>query len=63
MPPKVRDVIRRLEDEGWVQVRMRGSHRQFKHVAFRDLVTVSGPPGKDISPGLLADIQKKAGWR
>ena len=39
---KVRDVIRVLEADGWYQVRMRGSHRQFKHPAKRGLVTVSG---------------------
>jgi hypothetical protein len=28
---KVRDVMRMLANEGWVQVTQRGSHRQFKH--------------------------------
>ncbi|HZH89801.1 MAG TPA: type II toxin-antitoxin system HicA family toxin [Pyrinomonadaceae bacterium] len=30
---KVRDVIRRLEEDGWQLVRMKGSHRQFRHPA------------------------------
>jgi len=28
---KVREVIRLLEEDGWRQVRMSGSHRQFQH--------------------------------
>jgi len=28
---KIRDVIRMLEQDGWVLVRTRGSHRQYKH--------------------------------
>jgi predicted RNA binding protein YcfA (HicA-like mRNA interferase family) len=28
---KVRDVIKKLEADGWVHVRTTGSHRQFKH--------------------------------
>jgi predicted RNA binding protein YcfA (HicA-like mRNA interferase family) len=28
---KVREVIKRIEADGWAQVRQRGSHRQFKH--------------------------------
>ena len=35
---KVREVLKRLEDDGWVLVRTRGSHRQFQqasHETFR----------------------------
>ncbi|MEN9517923.1 MAG: HicA toxin of bacterial toxin-antitoxin [Cyanobacteriota bacterium] len=28
---KVRDAIRKLEQDGWYLKRTRGSHRQFKH--------------------------------
>lgn len=31
MAPKVREVIWRLEQEGWILVKQRDSHRQFKH--------------------------------
>jgi predicted RNA binding protein YcfA (HicA-like mRNA interferase family) len=33
---KVKDVIRRLEEEGWFLVAARGSHRQYKHRFGRD---------------------------
>src|SRR6266850_121843 len=40
-----------LEADGWVLVRTRGSHRQYKHPVKLGLVTVPGKPGDDLSPG------------
>jgi len=57
---KVRDVIRMIESDGWFQIRMRGSHRQYKHLAKIGLVTVPGKPGDDIAPGTLNSILKQA---
>ena len=62
---KVRDVIRLLEADGWYQVRMRGSHRQFKHPAKRGLVTVAGHSGDDLAIGTLNSVLRQAeleGW-
>ena len=39
---KVRDLIALLEADGWFQVRMKGSHRQFHHPSKRGTVTVAG---------------------
>ena len=61
--PKVRDVIKRLEDEGWVLVATRGDHRQYKHQDRPGRVTVAGRPNDDIPPGTWNSIQKQAGWR
>lgn len=58
---KVRDVIRMLEDEGWFQARMKGSHRQFKHPARPG--TVTGKPNVDIPMGTLQSILKQAGLK
>jgi hypothetical protein len=30
---KVKEVLRRLRADGWVQIKAKGSHRQFKHPA------------------------------
>jgi predicted RNA binding protein YcfA (HicA-like mRNA interferase family) len=57
---KVRDVLRCLEDDGWVLVRTRGSHRQFKHPAKRSVVTVSGHPSVDVPAGTLKNIWRTA---
>jgi len=63
MPPKVRDILRRLEDEGWVLVRQKGSHRQYKHPTRSGRVTVPGKPGEEPPPGTWQSIQEQAGWK
>ena len=60
---KVREVIRIRESDGWYQVRMKGSHRQFKHDAKIGLVTVPGKPKDDLAPGTPSSILKQAGLR
>lgn len=59
---KVRDVLKRLNSEGWFQVRMEGSHRQFEHPTKSGKVTVAGHPNEDIAKGTFAKIRKQAGW-
>ena len=58
---KVRDVIKRLEADGWFLARIRGSHRQYKHPTKPGLVTVAGKPGDDLAPGTLRSIWRQAG--
>lgn len=58
---KVRDVIKRIEDDGWYLARTRGSHRQFKHPTKPGLVTIAGKPGEDVAPGTLNSILRQAG--
>jgi len=43
-----------------MQVRMKGSHRQFCHPEKPGTVTVAGKPGLDIPPGTLKNILKQA---
>ena len=54
-------VIKKLEQEGWILSRVRGSHHQFKHPTRPGLITVKHPD-KDIPIGTLRSIQKQAGW-
>jgi len=58
---KVGDVLKILKNDGWYQVRQRGSHRQFKHPNKPGLVTVAGKPGIDIPVGTLKSIWKQSG--
>jgi len=58
---KVRELIRALENDGWVLVRTRGSHRQFHHPTKGGTVTVSGHPGVDVPVGTLRSALKQAG--
>ena len=59
---KVRDVLKRLNSEGWYLVGMEGSHRQFEHPTKPSKVTVAGHPSEDIAKGTFAKIRKQAGW-
>jgi len=52
---KPRQVIAALEQLGFVEVRQRGSHKQFRHNDGR-VTTVPDHRGRDISPGLLRKI-------
>lgn len=56
----MRDVIKRIEADGWYQVDMEGDHRQFKHPTKRGRVTIAGHPSKEVPPGTLASILKQA---
>ena len=60
---KVRDILRLLTDNGWVLVRTRGSHQQFKHPSKPGLVTLAGSGNDDLAPGTLNSILKQAGLK
>lgn len=55
-----REVIRRLEAEGWFEVAQRGSHKQFRHPDKPGRVTVPHP-GRDIPIGTLRSIERQSG--
>ena len=63
MATTVRDLVRALEDGGWIEVRQRGSHRQFRHPHKSGTVTVAGKPSADVPPGTLNSVLKQAGLR
>ncbi|PAX51515.1 type II toxin-antitoxin system HicA family toxin [Brunnivagina elsteri] len=52
---KPQEVVRILENLGFVEVRQRGSHKQFRHEDGR-ATTVPFHKGRDISPRLLRQI-------
>ncbi|MDA1029631.1 MAG: type II toxin-antitoxin system HicA family toxin [Bacteroidetes bacterium] len=52
---KPKEVIRILVNLGFVEVRQRGSHKQFRHPDGR-ATTVPFHKGRDISPSLLRRI-------
>ena len=60
---KVRDVLQRLTEDGWVLVRTRGSHRQYKHPTKPGLVTLPGKPSDELAPGTLNSVLKQAGLK
>jgi len=52
---KPQELVRILENLGFVQVRQKGSHKQFRHEDGRG-TTVPFHKGRDISPRLLRQI-------
>ncbi len=50
---KVREVIQRLEADGWYLDRQKGSHRQFRHPTKQGTATVAGHPNDDVHPKTL----------
>jgi predicted RNA binding protein YcfA (HicA-like mRNA interferase family) len=58
----VSEVLRRLRSDGWIQVKSKGGHRQFKHPTKPGRVTVSGNPSHSIPLGSLKSIFRQAGW-
>lgn len=57
-----REVIKMLQADGWFEVNVVGSHRQFKHPVKRGRVTVKHPD-KDIPPKTLKSIESQSGLR
>jgi predicted RNA binding protein YcfA (HicA-like mRNA interferase family) len=55
-----RAVVRRLEALGFIEIRQRGSHKQFRHADGRQ-TTVPFHAGRDISPPLLRQICRDIG--
>jgi predicted RNA binding protein YcfA (HicA-like mRNA interferase family) len=60
---KVREVIRLLEEHGWLLVATKGSHRQYNHALKPGRVTVAGKPPDDLAPGTLNSILKQSGLK
>jgi predicted RNA binding protein YcfA (HicA-like mRNA interferase family) len=60
---KIRDVIRLLEEDGWVLIATRGSHRQYKHPLKPGRVTLAGKPSDELAPGTLNSILKQSGLK
>ena len=60
---KTKEVIKILENDGWYLARTKGSHRQFKHLRKRGVVTIAGKLNDDIAKGTQNSIFKQAGLK
>jgi predicted RNA binding protein YcfA (HicA-like mRNA interferase family) len=56
-----RDIIRRLEADGFALVSTRGSHHKYRH-AESGRVVILPHPRKDIPIGTVRSIYRQAGW-
>jgi predicted RNA binding protein YcfA (HicA-like mRNA interferase family) len=60
---KIQDLLKRLSNDGWYSVRIKGSHRQLKHPTKKGIVTVAGKLSDEIKKGTLGSILKQAGLK
>jgi len=60
---KASEVIKLIEGDGWYLVRVKGSHRQYKHPVKKGLVTIAGNLNHEVVKGTLNSILKQAGLK
>jgi predicted RNA binding protein YcfA (HicA-like mRNA interferase family) len=60
---KVRDLIKKIEDDGWKLARTKGSHRQYHHPLKPGTVTIAGHAGDEMPSGTLNSVLKQAGLK
>ena len=58
---KVKELVDRLKLDGWILVRLRGSHRQYRRPVKPGKVTVSGKSSANVPIGTLKSALKQAG--
>ncbi len=63
MPTKVREAIQIIESDGWVQVKSRTGHRQFRHPIKSGRVTIAGKASDDLAPKTFDSILRQAGLK
>jgi predicted RNA binding protein YcfA (HicA-like mRNA interferase family) len=56
-----KEVIKRLIEEGWINVGGKGDHIKFKHPDKRKYLVVPHPR-KNVAIGTLRNIYRQAGW-
>ncbi len=61
MPPRVRDAIRTVEQDGWYYVGTNGSHRHYHHPEKPGTVTISGNLGAELDTRRWYSILQQAG--
>ncbi|MFW0766079.1 type II toxin-antitoxin system HicA family toxin [Trabulsiella odontotermitis] len=54
-------LIAELVADGWILIRVTGSHHHFRHPIKRGLVTVPHPK-KDLPVGTVKSIRRQAGY-
>jgi predicted RNA binding protein YcfA (HicA-like mRNA interferase family) len=60
---KLNELIRLIEKDGWVKVRTKGSHIQFKHPLKKGTVTIPFHGNQDIPKWLEISVLKQAGLK
>jgi predicted RNA binding protein YcfA (HicA-like mRNA interferase family) len=58
---RARDVVLLMQQNGWVEVAGKGSHRNFRHPDRPGKVTVPFHGSRDLSLGVVRSIEKQTG--
>lgn len=58
LPPKVRELVAKLEKAGFVNRGGKGSHRNYVHSRVTKPITVSGKLGDDAKLYLIKSVEK-----
>ena len=58
MPPKISELIRRLEGVGYKNRGGKGSHRNFLHPSASNPITISGKLSDDAKPYQIKAVQE-----
>lgn len=61
MAKKFREVRKAMRKAGWMLVRTKGDHEQWRSPDGRVVVTVAGKDGKDVPVGTLKSIRQSTG--
>lgn len=57
---KYNELLKLLIDNGWIEIRQKGSHKIFSHPATGENISVPYHSGKEVKKGMLQSILKKA---
>ncbi|MCM1133582.1 MAG: type II toxin-antitoxin system HicA family toxin [Ruminococcus flavefaciens] len=57
---KDKDLLKKLKQDGWTEIRVHGSHHILKKGSQMETIPVHG---KDVPPGLLNAILKRTGLK
>jgi predicted RNA binding protein YcfA (HicA-like mRNA interferase family) len=58
---KYREIMKLVEEDGWMHTRTAGSHRVYHHPSKSGIVVIAGHPNADVPKGTLSSILKQAG--
>jgi predicted RNA binding protein YcfA (HicA-like mRNA interferase family) len=56
-----KEVVKRLEKEGWMLVKINGSHHMMQHIELNKKVPIPVHGSKDIKIGTIKSIEKQTG--
>lgn len=60
--PTTQEILRALEEDGWVWVKSSGSHRQYRHATRAGRVTISVHGATEsVGPRLWASVAERSG--